>query len=378
VPDAHSGRTAPLVAVLGGGQLGRMLALAGIPLGLGFRFLDPSPNATAGALGLLVVGSLGDETALAHVIEGTDVVTYEWEGVPADGARFVASTGAPVLPPPVALDVAQDRLREKALCRRLGIGTPDFVAVDDRVDLDRAVKELGLPAVLKTRRGGYDGKGQVVLRAPDDAERAWAEVGGVPLIVEALVPFDRELSVLAVRGRDGTTACWPLVENHHAEGILRRSFAPAPDVSERLQHHGEQLAGKLLDELEYVGVLAVELFEVDGELLVNELAPRVHNSGHWTIEGAPTSQFENHLRAILGWPLGSTAAVGVNAMVNCIGALPDPGTVLAVPGAHFHDYGKAPRAGRKVGHITITARDGDELRTRVARLAGMPGMDVPA
>jgi 5-(carboxyamino)imidazole ribonucleotide synthase len=149
-------------------------------------------------------------------------------------------------------------------------------------------------------------------------------------------------------------------------------------VSERLQHHGEQLAGKLLDELEYVGVLAVELFEVDGELLVNELAPRVHNSGHWTIEGAPTSQFENHLRAILGWPLGSTAAVGVNAMVNCIGALPDPGTVLAVPGAHFHDYGKAPRAGRKVGHITITARDGDELRTRVARLAGMPGMDVPA
>jgi 5-(carboxyamino)imidazole ribonucleotide synthase len=377
VPDAHSGRTAPLVAVLGGGQLGRMLAMAGLPLGLGFRFLDPSPDATAGALGPLVVGALGDETALAHVTEGADVVTYEWEGVPATGARFVASTGKPVLPPPVALDVAQDRLHEKELCRQLGIGTPDFVPIDDRPDLERAVKELGVPAVLKTRRGGYDGKGQVVLREPDDSERAWAEVGGVPLIFEAHVPFDRELSVLAVRGRDGATACWPLVENHHEGGILRRSFAPAP-LSERLQHDGEQLVEKLLDELEYVGVLAVELFEADGELLVNELAPRVHNSGHWTIEGAATSQFENHLRAILGWPLGSTAAVGMNAMVNCVGALPDPGAVLAVPGAHFHNYGKAPRPGRKVGHITITARNGDALRASVARLAGMPGMDVPA
>jgi 5-(carboxyamino)imidazole ribonucleotide synthase len=377
VPDAVGDRTAPVVAVLGGGQLGRMLALAGIPRGLGFRFLDPSPDAPAGALGPLVVGALGDEAALAQVTEGAAVVTYEWEGVPAAGARFVASTGALVLPPPVALDVAQDRLREKELCRRLGIGTPDFAAVGDRADLERAVKELGVPAVLKTRRGGYDGKGQVVLGEPDDTERAWSEVGGVPLVLEAHVPFDRELSLLAVRGRDGTTACWPLVENHHDGGILRRSFAPAPGLSERLQRAGEQIAGKLLDELEYVGVLAVELFEVEGELLVNELAPRVHNSGHWTIEGAGTSQFENHLRAILGWPLGTTAAVGVSAMVNCIGALPDPAAVLAVPGAHLHDYGKEPRPGRKVGHITVTARDAGELQTRVARLAGLPGVDVP-
>jgi 5-(carboxyamino)imidazole ribonucleotide synthase len=289
----------------------------------------------------------------------------------------VASTGSVVLPPPVALDVAQDRLREKELCRRLGIGTPAFAPVDDRAGLDRAAKELGLPAVLKTRRGGYDGKGQVVLRESDDTERGWAEVGGVPLILEAHVPFDRELSVLAVRGRDGETACWPLVENHHEGGILRRSFAPAPDLSARLQQSGEQLAGRMLDELEYVGVLAVELFDVAGELLVNELAPRVHNSGHWTIEGAVTSQFENHLRAILGWPLGSTAAVGVNAMVNCVGALPDPSAVLAVPGAHLHDYGKAPRPGRKVGHVTVTAGDAEELRGRVARLAGMPGTDAP-
>ena len=378
MPDAQGGRPAPLVAVLGGGQLGRMLALAGIPLGIGFRFLDPSPEATAGALGLLVVGALGDETALAHVTEGAAVVTYEWEGVPADGTRFVASTGTPVLPPPVALDVAQDRIREKELCRRLGIGTPGFAAVDDRADLERAVKELGLPAVLKTRRGGYDGKGQVTLREPGDFDRAWSDLGGVPLVFESHVPFDRELSVLAVRRRDGATTCWPLVENHHEGGILRRSFAPARGVTERLQAAAERLIGKFLDELDYVGVLTVELFDVHGELLVNELAPRVHNSGHWTIEGAVTSQFENHLRAILGWPLGSTTAIGVNAMVNCVGALPDPAAVLAIPGAHFHDYAKAPRPGRKVGHVTITAASAEELRARVVRLAGLPGVDVPA
>ncbi len=355
-----------------------MLALAGIPLGVGFRFLDPRPDATAGVLGLLVVGALGDETALMHVSEGAAVVTYEWEGVPAAGARFVAATGTAVLPPPVALDVTQDRLREKELCRRLAIGTPEFAVVDDRADLERAVKELGLPAVLKTRRGGYDGKGQTALRESHDVERAWSELGGVPLVLESHVPFDRELSVLAVRGRDGATACWPLVENHHDGGILRRSYAPAPDLTERLQATAEQLAGKLLDELEYVGVLAVELFDVHGELLVNELAPRVHNSGHWTIEGAVTSQFENHLRAILGWPMGSTTGIGANAMVNCIGAMPDPAAVLAIPGAHLHDYAKAPRPGRKVGHVTITAADAGELRERLARLAGLPGVDVPA
>ncbi len=378
MPDAQGGRPAPLVAVLGGGQLGRMLALAGIPLGLGFRFLDPSPDATAGALGVLVVGGLGDETALTHVTEGAAVVTYEWEGVPGAAARFVASTGRPVLPPPIALDVAQDRLQEKELCRRLAIGTPEFAAVDDRADLERAVKELGLPAVLKTRRGGYDGKGQVVVREPRDVERAWSALGDVPLILEGHVPFDRELSVLAVRGRDGATTCWPLVQNHHDGGILRRSLAPAPGLTVGLQTSGERLAGKLLDALEYAGVLAVELFDVHGELLVNELAPRVHNSGHWSIEGADTSQFENHLRAILGWPLGSTATVGVSAMVNCVGALPDRESVLAIPGAHLHDYAKGPRPGRKVGHVTITAADAGELRARVARLSGLPGMDVPA
>jgi 5-(carboxyamino)imidazole ribonucleotide synthase len=378
VPETPAAPAAPLVAVLGGGQLGRMLALAGIPLGLRFRFLDPNPDAAAGALGSLVVGALGDETALSRVSEDAAVVTYEWEGVPAAGARFVAASGRPVLPPPVSLDVSQDRLLEKQLCRRVGLATPDFAAVDERADLERAAKDLGLPAVLKTRRGGYDGKGQVVLREPEDVDQAWSELGGAPLILEAHVPFDRELSVLAVRGRDGATACWPLVENHHRGGILRLSRAPAPGLTATLQEAGAQLARKLLDELEYAGVLAVELFEVGGELLVNELAPRVHNSGHWTIEGAVTSQFENHLRAILGWSLGSTAPVGVSAMVNCIGALPDPRVVLAISGAHFHVYGKAPRPGRKVGHITITAADAHELRARTAQLAGLPGTDVIA
>jgi 5-(carboxyamino)imidazole ribonucleotide synthase len=378
VPDTAGANPAPLVAVLGGGQLGRMLAQAGITLGLRFRFLDPSPDATAGALAPLVVGALGDEAALARVIQDAEVVTYEWEGVPASAARYVAAAGTTVLPPTVALEVSQDRVREKELCRRLGIGTPEFAAVDDRTDLERAVKELGVPGVLKTRRGGYDGKGQFVLSEIAAVERAWTELGGVPLVFEALVPFDRELSVLAVRGGDGTTACWPLVENHHADGILRRSIAPAPGLSEQLQNAGERLVGKMLEALGYVGVLAVELFDVGGELLVNEIAPRVHNSGHWTIEAAATSQFENHLRAILGWPLGSTAAIGISAMVNCIGALPDPAALRAVPGAFFHDYVKAPRPGRKVGHITITASDPEELRARMAQVAGLPGTEVPA
>jgi 5-(carboxyamino)imidazole ribonucleotide synthase len=357
--------TGPVIAVLGGGQLGRMLALAGIPLDVRFRFLDPVDAAPASAVGDLVVGPLGDEDALTRVARDATVVTYEWEGVPADAARFLAGD-VPVRPGARSLEVSQDRLTEKETFRRLGIATPAFAAVDDRAGLDDAVDAVGgLPAVLKTRRGGYDGKGQAVLQAPADLGAAWAELGGVPLILESLVPFDRELSVLAVRGVDGAMACWPLVENHHERGILRTSRAPAPGVDDRLQARGEQLAAGLLDDLDHVGVLAVELFEVGGELLANEIAPRVHNSGHWTIEGAVTSQFENHVRAVLGWPLGSTAARGPSAMVNCIGVMPSRDAVLAVPGAHLHDYGKAPRRGRKLGHVTVVADDDDELARRV-------------
>jgi 5-(carboxyamino)imidazole ribonucleotide synthase len=348
-----------------------MLGLAGLPLGLGFRFLDPVAEAPAQALGPLVVGDLADHDALSQVADGAIVATYEWEGVPADAARFLESRGNTVLPPPVALDVAQDRLAEKTLFRRLGIATPDFTRVDDRGGLDDAVRAVGLPAVLKTRTGGYDGKGQRMLAAPHEVDRAWAELGGVPLILERLVPFDREVSILAVRGRDRTTVCWPLVENVHRDGILRTTRAPAPGTAGSLQSAAEVYAARVLDELDYVGVLAIELFQVGADLVANELAPRVHNSGHWTIEGAVTSQFENHLRAILGWPLGSTAPIGVSAMVNCIGARPDTAAVLAVPGAHLHDYAKSSRPGRKIGHVTVIAGDERELDTRLAMLPAL-------
>jgi 5-(carboxyamino)imidazole ribonucleotide synthase len=361
---------APTVAVLGGGQLGRMLGLAGIPLGVGFRFLDPTPDACAGPLGPLVVGALGDEAALAEVAAGATVATYEWEGVPSDAARFLEPT-LPVRPGPRPLDVAQDRLAEKDTFRQLGIGVAEYAAVDDRDGLARALDEVGAPAILKTRRGGYDGKGQVVLRDATSAsvDAAWSELSDAgPLILEAKVPFARELSILAGRALDGTTALYPLVENVHHDGILRVSRAPAPRVDAALSDQAVSIAAKLLDDLDYVGVLAVELFEADGKLLANEIAPRVHNSGHWTIEGAETSQFENHLRAVLGWPLGSTAARGHSAMVNCIGEMPDRDMVLGVPGAHLHDYGKTPRAKRKVGHVTLTASTPEELEARLDQL----------
>jgi 5-(carboxyamino)imidazole ribonucleotide synthase len=344
----------PVVSVLGGGQLGRMLALAGQPIGIEFRFLDPAPDATAGSLGPLVVGELGDLAAVEEVARGATVVTYEWEGVPADAAR-AAQQYAPVRPDPRALDVAQDRLAEKETFERLAIEVAPYVAIDDRAGLDDAMRAIGVPSILKTRRGGYDGKGQHVLNRASDVDAAWKSIGGVPLILEGRIPFTRELSVLAVRGLDGDTRCYPLVENEHADGILRESRAPAPDLPWALQAAGESIGHRLLDDLEYVGVLAVELFEHDGRLLANELAPRVHNSGHWTIEGAETSQFENHLRAILGMPLGSTEVRGHAGMVNCIGTMPDADTVHSVNGAHLHDYLKTPRPGRKLGHVTVVA-----------------------
>jgi 5-(carboxyamino)imidazole ribonucleotide synthase len=359
----------PLVAVLGGGQLGWMLGLAGIPLGVSFRFLDPSPAAPAQAVGALVVGALDDERAVAETVEGAAVVTYEWEGVPAATTRPLVARGLRVDPSSDALEVSQDRLAEKATFRELGIEVPEFAAVDSLDDLRAAVKTVGLPAVLKTRRGGYDGKGQAVLRTDGDVERGFGELAGAgPLILEAFVPFDREVSVLAVRNRAGDVLVWPLVENEHRDGILRVSRAPAPAVSAALQETAGGYARALLEHFDYVGVLALELFQTGERLAANEMAPRVHNSGHWTIEGAETSQFENHLRAILDLPLGSTASRGVSVMLNAIGELPDRDAVLAVPGAHLHDYAKAPRPGRKVGHVTVTAPDDATLTTRLALL----------
>jgi 5-(carboxyamino)imidazole ribonucleotide synthase len=365
-----------VLAVLGGGQLGRMLGLAAVPLGVGLRFLDPSPLAPAQAVGPLVVGGLGDATALFETTAGATVVTYEWEGVPADAVRALEADGARVRPSIRALDVAQDRLAEKTTFRDLAIRVPEFAPVDDPEQLGDAIDAIGLPAVLKTRRGGYDGKGQLVLRERRDAARAWEELGpSAPLILEAWVDFRREVSVLAVRGTDGDTRCWPVVENDHVDGILRVSRAPAPD-GDALQLAADGYVRRLLDHFDYVGVVALELFDTEDGLLANEMAPRVHNSGHWTIEGAATSQFENHVRAVLGWPLGPTHALGAAAMVNCIGAVPDPAAVLGIEGAHLHRYGKDPRPGRKVAHVTVTAPDDTTLDARLDAVRAALPADV--
>jgi len=300
------------------------------------------------------------------------VVTFDFENVPAETAHWLAERVA-VFPAPRALAVAQDRLAEKTLFRECGLDTPAFMAVDTRADLDRALATVGAPAILKTRRLGYDGKGQFRLRSTADADAAWAALGAQAaahgLILEAFVPFERELSVVAVRGRDGDFRTWPLTQNWHTDGVLSLSLAPAPAVG-GLQQRATALARTLAERLEYVGVFALELFVKDGQLLGNEMAPRVHNSGHWTIEGAITSQFENHVRAVLGLPLGDTGARGLSAMFNWIGELPDAAPVLRAVDGHWHDYGKQPRPGRKVGHATVCATDAQSMAQRLADLAG--------
>jgi 5-(carboxyamino)imidazole ribonucleotide synthase len=357
----------PKLGVLGGGQLGRMLALAGYPLGLRFRFLDPAPESPVEELADLVVGRFDDLDVLARFPAGLDVITYEFENVPVEPARHLARQ-VPVYPPVAALEISQDRLAEKTLFNSLGMATAPFAAVETWDELRQAVSTIGLPAVLKTRRLGYDGKGQWMLRSPQDVDAAWQALRGVPLLLEGFVPFERELSQIAVRGRDGAVVFYPLVENHHAGGILRLSLAPAPGLSEGLTAASQAFLRRLMGHLNYVGVLTVEFFQKGGELIANEMAPRVHNSGHWSIEGARTSQFENHLRAVLGWPLGPAEAIGHSALVNLIGSLPATAEVLAVPGAHLHLYGKKPRPGRKVGHITLWGEDAAEIRAAAGRL----------
>jgi 5-(carboxyamino)imidazole ribonucleotide synthase len=363
------------IGILGGGQLGYMLALAGYPLGLHFRFFDPSPEAPVGRIAARVTADFSDESALEKFANGLELVTYEFENVPVDAVRFLAER-VPVLPSAKALEVAQDRINEKTLFRELGIPTTEFEPVGGRDDLDAAVKKIGLPAILKTCRMGYDGKGQWHLRTAEDVTRAKSELpgvqtssNGIPYILEKFVPFTRELSVIAVRARTGETAVYPLVENHHRGGILRLSIAPAPHLDPSIQRSAEQAARAVFDELEYVGVLAIEFFEQAGKLLANEMAPRVHNSGHWTIEGALTSQFENHLRAVVGLPLGSTLPIGCSAMLNLIGETPDAAEVLAVRDAHLHLYGKSPRAGRKLGHVTLRASSSEQLASRLSELS---------
>jgi len=355
------------IGILGGGQLGYMLALAGYPLDFHFRFLDPSPQAPVGRVASRVTAEYSDFEALEKFAHGLTLVTYEFENVPVEALRFLQKT-VPVYPPPQALEAAQNRLHEKSLFRKLAIPTTEFAPVNSAADLENAVRSLGLPAILKTCRLGYDGKGQWVLRTGADVERVRNEIRSAPLILEEFVKFSRELSILAVRARNGEAAFYPLVENHHRDGILRLSLAPAPRLTEALQREAEAAARRVLESLDYVGVLAIELFECNGRLLANEMAPRVHNSGHWTIEGAVTSQFENHLRAVSGLPLGDTGTLGFSAMLNLIGELPDSNELLTVPGAHLHLYGKSLRPGRKVGHVTVRADSNEQLEQRLRQL----------
>jgi 5-(carboxyamino)imidazole ribonucleotide synthase len=353
------------VGILGAGQLARMIALAGYPLGLEFIFLDPAKDACANKLGTHLYGDYDDPAQLAQLAERSDVVTYEFENVPADVAHFLA-THTVVHPSPNALAVAQDRLVEKKYFNSIGIPTPAYAAIDSLADLTAAMESIGWPAIVKSRRLGYDGKGQTFVRTPDDLQKAWNALEDAPAIVEAFVPFDREVSIIAARNPQGEIVFYPLSENLHKGGILRVSECREGDS---MQQQAEDYATRLLEGLDYVGVLALELFQVNGQLLANEFAPRVHNSGHWTIEGAETSQFENHLRAILSLPLGSTKPVGHAAMVNFIGGLPEVSTVLSINHVHLHLYDKAPRKGRKVAHATLRGESREQLSDRLKALS---------
>lgn len=355
------------IGVIGGGQLGRMLSLAGTPLGMNFAFLDPAPDACAQALGEHIRADYSDQDHLRQLADQVDLVTFEFESVPAETVAFL-SQFVPVYPNAESLRIARDRWFEKSMFKDLGIPTPAFADVQSQADLDAAVASIGLPAVMKTRTLGYDGKGQKVLRKPEDVTGAFAELGSVPCILEGFVPFTGEVSLVAVRARDGETRFYPLVHNTHENGILRLSVA---STDHPLQQLAEDYVGRVLDKLAYVGVMAFEFFEVDGGLKANEIAPRVHNSGHWTIEGSECSQFENHVRAIAGLPLGSTAKVGESAMLNFIGEVPPVAEVLNIADCHLHHYGKAFKAGRKVGHATLRSADLPTLKARIAEVEAL-------
>ncbi len=403
------------IGVLGAGQLGRMLALAGYPLGHRFRFFDAASDSPSSLLAEQITADYADQSALEEFANGLDVVTYEFENVPVEAVRYLEKF-APVYPPALALEKAQDRFVEKSFFRELGIATPKFsINGLDKRTLSRnngqeqtlinglfhgLTKKNGLlfPAVLKTRRMGYDGKGQVIINSEADLvnglysgftdenglvgrlshgftdenrlvsglDNGFTDENGQTngLILEEFVSFDRELSIIAVRNKSGEMKFYPLVENQHHEGILRLSIANE-DISVELQKQAEEYARLVMSKLDYVGVLTIEFFEKDGQLLANEMAPRVHNSGHWTIEGAVTSQFENQVRAVADAPLGNTNPLGVCGMVNLVGNLPDVEFILKIEGAHLHLYDKEPRPKRKLGHITFVEKDMETLQKKI-------------
>ncbi|HMH29200.1 MAG TPA: 5-(carboxyamino)imidazole ribonucleotide synthase [Steroidobacteraceae bacterium] len=341
------------VGIVGAGQLGRMLALAGYPLGVRCLFLDRGADSPGAQVAPSLIGDLEDPALLAELASRSDVVTFDWENISGSALKPLERI-TQVRPPRAALEVSQDRLAEKALFTRLKIPVAAHCAIDSSEDLVRAIEKIGLPGVLKTRRLGYDGKGQYVLHAAEDLDKAWAAIGGAGLIYEKFQNFSREVSLVGARSASGQTVFYPLSSNTHAGGILRYSIAPF--ISARLEHSARLYLKRVMNALGYIGVLTIEFFVVQGSLVANEMAPRVHNSGHWTIEGCVTSQFENHLRAVCDMPLGSTRALGHTAMINFLGLMPDRERLLAIDGLTYHDYGKTPRPGRKLGHCTILKR----------------------
>lgn len=358
------------IGVLGAGQLGRMLALAGYPLAKSFVFYDMSGSPSAG-LGEVIVDREGKY--LDDFLSRVDRVTYEFEHLPVEVAERIARE-KPVYPAPRALQVCQNREAEKTLFGELGIPTPEWRIADSAERLQEIAETLGCPVVAKSNTEGYDGKGQAVLRSPEEAADAWEKIGHSRLMVEKFVNFSREVSIIAVRAIDGDVVFYPMAENVHHEGILRYSIAPAPGISGDLEEDAHRYIKSLLNELDYVGVLTLELFVTENGLVANEMAPRVHNSGHWTIEGAKTSQFENHVRAVSGHPLGATDARGVSCMVNIIGEHGDTDRIMELPYTHLHLYGKGERAGRKLGHVNVLADSYDELKWRVRNCASfLPG-----
>jgi 5-(carboxyamino)imidazole ribonucleotide synthase len=355
------------IGILGGGQLARMLVLAGVPLGIQFRVWDPKKDASAGQIAEQLTAEFSDPQAIKQFVSGLDFVTYEWENVPAKLAETIAQEVPAFFPPHSALKIVQDRFTQKEFFKKNKIETADFSAIESLDDLKNATAKMGLPALLKTRTEGYDGKGQVLIRKTSEIEAASKKLFGKKQILEKFISFDRELSLVAVRSKNGQTAFYPLVENLHQEGILRTTLAPAASTK-RLQAQAEKVARLLFKELNYVGVLTIEFFQQGSKLLANEIATRVHNSGHWTIDGAETSQFENHLRAGIGAALGSTRVIKPTAMINLIGNLPDQ--LLSENGIHLHLYGKTPAPGRKLGHINILGKSLKDLQARVKKLRG--------
>jgi len=352
------------IGIIGAGQLGQMLGIAARELGHRCFFLDPSGKPPAARVGPVIQAPFDDRVALTVLADKCDVLTYEFENVPVDALTDIADL-KPIYPPPEALRHAQDRLAEKQLFESLDIPLPQYFAVDTPEDLHEAIGSIGLPLVLKTRRLGYDGKGQFVLRSAEQFDAAWQELGGRELIAEQWVPFDYEVSAIGVRNVAGETAMYCLTHNEHVDGILRTSRAPAGDAT--LTKLANEYMQRLLERLDYVGVLALELFVANGALLANEFAPRVHNSGHWTIEGATTSQFANHILAITGESPGPTDTRGYPGMINLIGQI--SATVQQGHEGSLHDYGKAPRPGRKLGHVTVIAESSEDRDHQISKIA---------